>query len=221
MCPSALSSSFPRLVSETAPSVWHPSDRALSRPPVALGDSSNINHVIIAMTPRLIIQESVVLAVYRPEIARDLPSAKPHGIVSAVSSQSSVFSPGGIKALAVTSRTIMSNGMEEHTAMSPLKFSRCGYASLLCYLPHTWAFLHPLSTSLHLWKGGRLLLQYSAECPHLSEVHLSTGTTQNEKRGNLSSAHMGPVVSSGADDPTVNHRMWIPPWHIQHSAYTA
>lgn len=112
-------------------------------------------------------------------------------------------------ALPVTSRTVnfLSNEMEKLTAMSQLEFSMCGYASLLCYLPHTWACLHPLSTSLHLWKGGGVVLQYSAECPQLSEAHLIMGTTQDkEKRGNLFSAHMGPVVSSGADDPTVDHR---------------
>lgn len=77
MCPSALSSSFLRLMSDTAPFVWHPSDGALSRLPVALGDSSNMNHVITAMTPRLVIQESVVLAVYMLEIVRDLQVPNP------------------------------------------------------------------------------------------------------------------------------------------------
>lgn len=75
MCPSALSSSFLRLMSDTAPFVWHPSDGALSI--VALGDSSNMNHVITAMTPRLVIQESVVLAVYMLEIVRDLQVPNP------------------------------------------------------------------------------------------------------------------------------------------------
>lgn len=138
MCPSALSSSFLRLMSETAPFVWHPSDGALSRPPVALGDSSNISHVITAMTPRLTIQESIVLAVHMLEIARDVQVSNPRDTVSAVSSQSSVFSPGRIMAFPVTSRTVsfLSNGTEEPLLCPHWSFPGVGVHPYLISTPH-------------------------------------------------------------------------------------
>lgn len=146
------------------------------------------------------------------------PSAEPHGMQSAVSSQGSMLTPGRTMTLPVTSGTVnsLSNKMEEPTAMSQLKIPRGGSGTEKGCILACWC---SLPISLHLGKGGEPQSHYLAECPNLSDAHLTTGAPQDKgKRGNPSSAPTAPVDYQGQ---IIVLLATVPPWNIQPSPCTA